>query len=51
MTGAFQSAEIALIYLEKIPGQYLDVDALMGNLKRGSSVGPSVVFSQLLLAQ
>lgn len=32
------SVEIALIYLEKIPGQYLDVDALMGNLKRGSSV-------------
>lgn len=31
------SVEIALIYLEKIPGQYLDVDALMGNLKRGDT--------------
>lgn len=31
------SVEIALIYLEKIPGQYLDVDALMGNLKRGDN--------------
>lgn len=27
--------EIALIHLEKIPGQYLDVDGLIGHLKRG----------------
>lgn len=29
--------EIAMIHLEKIPGQYLNVDALLGNLQRGDT--------------
>lgn len=29
--------EVALIHLEKTPGKYLDIDALMGNLKRGDN--------------
>ena len=32
------TVEIALIHLEKVPGQYLDVNDLMGNLKRGDSL-------------
>ncbi|CAN7631678.1 DUF4942 domain-containing protein [Acidovorax delafieldii] len=29
--------EVALIYLEKVPGQYIDVNALMGDLRRGDN--------------
>lgn len=30
--------EIALIYLEKIPGRYLDMDALLGDLRTGDNL-------------
>lgn len=29
--------EVALIYLDKVPGKYLDMEALMGDLKRGDN--------------
>lgn len=34
--------EVALIYLEKVPAKYLDVDALLGDLQRGDNEAAGV---------
>lgn len=34
--------EVALIYLEKVPGKYLDMDALLSSLLKGDSLRPEI---------